>query len=64
MTAMPFISVLMPAYNSELYIAEAIESILTQSYQNIELIIFDDGSKDKTREVIESFADPRIVKII
>lgn len=64
MTAMPFISVLMPAYNSELYIAEAIESILNQSYQNIELIIFDDGSKDKTREVIESFTDLRIVKIL
>ena len=64
MSAMPLISVLMPAYNSELYIAEAIESILSQSYQNIELIIFDDGSQDKTREVIESFTDPRIVKML
>ena len=64
MSAMPLISVLMPAYNSELYIAEAIESILDQSYQNIELIIFDDGSQDKTREVIEGFTDPRIVKIL
>ena len=64
MSAMPLISVLMPAYNSELYIAEAIESILSQSYQNIELIIFDDGSQDKTREVIEGFTDPRIVKIL
>lgn len=53
----------MPAYNSELYIAEAIQSILNQTYQNIELIIFDDGSKDKTRQVIESFTDSRIVKI-
>lgn len=54
----------MPAYNSELYIAEAIESILNQSYQNIELIIFDDGSSDNTRQVIQSFDDPRIVKIL
>lgn len=54
----------MPAYNSELYIAEAIKSILNQSYQNIELIIFDDGSSDKTRRVIESFSDPRIIKIL
>ena len=54
----------MPAYNSELYIAEAIESILNQSYQNIELIIFDDGSSDNTRKVIQSFDDPRIVKIL
>jgi len=64
MSAMPLISVLMPAYNSELYITEAIESILSQSYQNIELIIFDDGSKDKTREVIENLTDPRIVKML
>ena len=64
MIATPLISVLMPAYNSELYIAEAIKSILNQSYQNIELIIFDDGSSDKTRRVIESFSDPRIIKIL
>lgn len=64
MNQQPLISVLMPAYNSELYIAEAIESILNQSYQNIELIIFDDGSSDNTRQVIQSFDDPRIVKIL
>lgn len=64
MIATPLISVLMPAYNSELYIAEAIKSILNQSYQNIELIIFDDGSSDKTRRVIEIFSDPRIIKIL
>jgi glycosyltransferase involved in cell wall biosynthesis len=60
----PLVSVLMPAYNSELYIAEAIQSILNQTYQNIELIIFDDGSSDKTRQVIEGFSDPRIIKIL
>jgi glycosyltransferase involved in cell wall biosynthesis len=64
MNTQPLISVLMPAYNSELYIAEAIESILNQSYQNIELIIFDDGSTDGTRQVIQSFDDPRIVKML
>lgn len=64
MTTKPLISVLMPAYNSELYIAEAIKSILNQSYQNIELIIFDDGSTDNTRRVIESFSDSRIVKML
>jgi glycosyltransferase involved in cell wall biosynthesis len=64
MTQMPLISVLMPAYNSELYIAEAIESILKQSHSNFELIIFDDGSTDQTRRVIESFDDPRIVKML
>ncbi len=60
----PLVSVLMPAYNSELYIAEAIQSILNQTYQNIELIIFDDGSSDKTRQVIEGFTDPRIIKVL
>ena len=64
MNQQPLISVLMPAYNSELYIAEAIESILNQSYQNIELIIFDDGSSDNPRQVIQSFDDPRFVKIL
>ena len=54
----------MPAYNSELYISKAIQSILNQTYQNIELIIFDDGSSDSTRKVIESFDDPRIIKIL
>ena len=60
----PLVSVLMPAYNSELYIAQAIQSILNQTYQNIELIIFDDGSTDNTRTVIEGFDDPRIIKIL
>jgi glycosyltransferase involved in cell wall biosynthesis len=60
----PLVSVLMPAYNSELYIAEAIQSILNQTYQNIELIIFDDGSSDKTRQVIQGFTDPRITKVL
>jgi glycosyltransferase involved in cell wall biosynthesis len=47
-----------------LYIAEAIQSILNQTYQNIELIIFDDGSSDKTRQVIQGFTDPRIIKVL
>jgi len=61
---MPLVSVLMPAFNSELYIAEAIESILNQTYSNIELIIFDDGSTDSTRAVIEKYQDPRVIKIL
>lgn len=60
----PLVSVLMPAFNSELYIAEAIDSILNQTHRNIELIIFDDGSTDHTRAVIEAYGDPRIIKIL
>ena len=64
MVNMPLVSVLMPAYNSERYIAEAIDSILSQVYTNFELIIFDDGSSDGTRKVIESYNDSRIVKVL
>jgi hypothetical protein len=60
---MPLVTVSMPAFNSERYIAEAIESILAQTYQNFELIIVDDGSTDRTREIIDSFTDPRIIKV-
>lgn len=56
----PLISVIMPAYNVEKYIEKAIESILNQSYLNLELLICDDGSIDKTVEIIERFKDIRI----
>jgi glycosyltransferase involved in cell wall biosynthesis len=59
----PLVSVSMPVYNAERYIAEAINSILSQTYQNFELIIVDDGSTDRTREIVESFDDPRIIKV-
>lgn len=53
----------MPAYNAEKYIQEAIDSILNQSYANFELLIFDDGSSDTTRDIINSISDERIKKI-
>ena len=59
----PLVSVSMPAFNAERYIGEAIESILSQTYTNFELIIIDDGSTDQTREIINRYHDPRIVKI-
>jgi glycosyltransferase involved in cell wall biosynthesis len=59
----PLVSISMPAYNAEGYIGEAIESVLSQTYTNFELIIIDDGSTDGTREVINQYDDPRIVKI-
>ncbi|WKK67356.1 glycosyltransferase family 2 protein [Lutimonas zeaxanthinifaciens] len=59
---MELVSVIMPAYNAEKYIEQAINCIIRQSYVNWELIICDDGSIDGTREIIESFAlmDKRI----
>lgn len=56
----PFVSVIMAAYNSEKYIAEAIESILNQSYHNLELIIVEDAATDHTLQIIQSFSDNRI----
>ncbi len=51
----PLVSVLMPAYNAEKYIGEAIESILSQTYKNFELIIIDDCSTDDTWKVIQEY---------
>lgn len=59
----PVISVVMPTYNGEKFIKEAIESVLFQSYSNFELIIVDDGSTDKTEEIIKMFEDKRIVYV-
>lgn len=56
----PKVSVLMPVYNAELFIKEAIESVLKQTYTDWELIIADDGSTDTSIEIAESFADQRI----
>jgi glycosyltransferase involved in cell wall biosynthesis len=50
------ISVIMPAYNAEKFIAEAIESILNQTYRDFEFIIVDDGSSDRTLEIINEYA--------
>lgn len=57
----PEISVLLPVYNSEKYILEAINSILNQTFSNFELIIIDDGSTDTSEEIISKINDKRIV---
>ncbi|NMB91475.1 glycosyltransferase [candidate division WWE3 bacterium] len=61
----PLVSVIMPAYNAEKYISEAIESILNQTFKDFEFIILDDGSADITWEVINSYAlkDSRIISV-
>lgn len=58
----PLVSVIMPVYNAEKYLSEAIESIVNQNYQNWELLIVDDGSKDRSISIVESYTkkDSRI----
>lgn len=56
----PLISVILPAYNHERYVGAAIEGVLNQTFTDWELVIVDDGSTDRTAEVIKGYKDPRI----
>lgn len=56
----PKVTVLMPVYNAEKFLPEAIKSVLAQTYTDFELLIINDGSTDRSREIILSFCDPRI----
>ena len=51
------VSIVIPVYNSEKYIEKTLESVLGQTYANIEVIVIDDGSTDKSGEIVEKFAD-------
>ncbi|MDR0827788.1 MAG: glycosyltransferase [Desulfovibrio sp.] len=57
----PKVSVLLPTWNAEMFLREAIDSIMAQTFKNFEIMIVDDGSTDGTRDIIASYADPRIV---
>jgi len=49
------VSIIIPVYNSTRFISRAIESVLNQAYYNTEIIIVDDGSTDKTKDIIDEF---------
>ena len=53
----PFVSVVMPSYNAEKYISEAIQSVIAQTYENWELLIIDDCSTDSTANIVKQFSD-------
>jgi glycosyltransferase involved in cell wall biosynthesis len=56
----PKISVILPVYNAQTYLQESIQSILSQSFSDFELIIINDGSTDQSLEIIQSYTDDRI----
>ncbi|OKH40170.1 family 2 glycosyl transferase [[Phormidium ambiguum] IAM M-71] len=60
---LPLISVIIPAYNAEAFIAETLHSVLSQTYPNIEILVVDDGSQDSTPNIVELFAEknPHII---
>ncbi len=53
----PLVSVVLPAYNGEAFLAEAIESILTQDYAHLEIVFVDDGSTDGTAKIAAGFGE-------
>ena len=53
----PKVTVLMPVYNGEKYLKEAIESILNQDFTDFEFLIINDGSTDGSKEIIASYSD-------
>ena len=61
--ALPLVSIIMPAYNAEKFIERTLNSVLSQTYKNIEVLVVDDGSKDRTAEIVKSIAaqDQRVI---
>jgi hypothetical protein len=59
-TRLPKVTVLMPVFNGEAHLREAVESILAQTFTDFEFLVVDDGSTDRSAEIIAAFRDPRI----
>jgi succinoglycan biosynthesis protein ExoO len=59
----PLISVVIPAYNAEKTIKSAIDSVLAQTFRDIEIVVCDDNSTDNTREILASYTDSRLVTV-
>ena len=56
----PKVSVVIPAYNHERFIQAAVDSVLAQTHANLELIVVDDGSTDRTGAIVQAVRDPRL----
>ena len=59
-TVLPLVSIVMPVKDGAEYIAQAIDSLLNQTLTDFELIVIDDGSKDRTAQIVQDYSDPRI----
>ena len=59
----PLVSICIPTYNGELYIAEALESAIQQTYSNLEIVVTDDASKDATLKIVEGFRSKTSIPI-
>ena len=57
------VSIIVPIYNAEEYLPKCIDSLINQTYQNIEIILLNDGSTDNTQNIIASYKDKRIIAI-
>lgn len=60
----PLVSILMPVYNGRDYLRPAIDSLLAQTFTDFELIIVNDGSTDDSQQIVDSYDDSRIVKVL
>ena len=60
MPEQPLVSILMNCFNGDTYLAESLDSVLSQTYQNWELIFWDNQSKDQSAEIFKSYDDPRL----
>ena len=56
----PLVSVIIPTYNAQAYIAKTLTSVIVQTYSNLEILVVDDGSSDRTAEIIAQFGCNRI----
>lgn len=57
----PLVSIIIPTYNAERYLARALQSAIGQTYDELEIVVVDDGSKDETARIVAEYKDPRIV---